>query len=128
MPRNLCIEFHDSTVHGIRMAGPDAIVEISVYVHSSAGVPGVDPGLGWFQAAELILSEGVIEHAPSGFPLALFDGVLAIDSDRFDDGPPLPLDRAGQVRLELQGNSELVMVGTRIRCELRGAPGEPEET
>jgi hypothetical protein len=61
----LAIEFHDATVHGIRSAGPDAVVEMTVYVHSSAGRPGFDAGVGWYQPAEMLLSDAVREQAPS---------------------------------------------------------------
>jgi hypothetical protein len=59
MAVNLAIEFHDSEVERIRTAGPDAVLEMSVYVHASRGCPGVDAGSGWYQGAEMVVADAV---------------------------------------------------------------------
>ena len=52
---NLAVEFHDSSVEGVRWIGGDALLEMSVFVLRSEGRPGWDDGDGWFQDAEVVL-------------------------------------------------------------------------
>ena len=83
---NKSLEFHDSTVSMVRAVGADLIVSFSeVYVHHSLGEPGVSPGEGFVQPAELV------------FSVALWTGVLgnavgSISRGRISvDGQPLSL-------------------------------------
>jgi hypothetical protein len=101
-PRNAAVEFHDSDIASIEIAG--AVVAIrfdQAYVHRSDGVPGRDSGSGWAQAAILILS-GVVpfEHVlqTSG---TLTDGTVRLGEQEYRDLIPVPLSYSGDTSLSL---------------------------
>jgi hypothetical protein len=50
---NQAIELHDSKVAELsyEVSGRAVLVFSSLYIHESAGRPGVDSGKGWFQQA-----------------------------------------------------------------------------
>ncbi len=125
---NLAIEFHDSTVEAVRTAGRDAVLEMTVYVHGSAGRPGFDPGTGWYQPADLVLSGAVIGDRVPAPPLQLEDGTVTLGGERLDGCVPLPFDRTGEVQIELSAVEGTWRArGSRLRVVLRGTPGEIEE-
>jgi hypothetical protein len=128
MAMNYAVEFHDSSVERLRSAGRDAVLEMTVYVHGSTGRPGVDAGTGWYQDAEVIVSDAVLGQvpAPSDWPLDLYDGAITVDRERFGNVVPLPFDRTGQatVEMELKDDArQFVVSGSRVRINLTGTPG-----
>jgi len=124
---NRGIEFHDSTVHAVRTAGGDAVVEMTVYVHSTAGRPGADPGTGWYQRAEMVVAGAVLGQNTPAAPLDLDDGVVTVD-ERFENVVPLPFDRNGRVNVVLQGvGGSFRASGSGLRISLKGSPGQAED-
>jgi hypothetical protein len=127
MTVNHSIEFHDSTVHAVRLEGANAVIEMTVYVHSSAGQPGVDAGTGWYQPAEMVMAEAVLGQNAPAVPLDLDDGMVTVDEGQFESVVPLPFDRAGRVSLVLQGvGGSLRATGSRLHIVLKGSRGKTE--
>jgi hypothetical protein len=121
------IELHDSTIQAIRADGPDLVIEMTVYVHESAGVPGRDPGVGWFQPAQMFVSNVVLDAGLPPVPLRLDDGVVGADGERLENIVRLPLDCSGQVTVELRGlRGAIAARGSRVRVNLEGTPGTVE--
>ena len=57
---NQSIELHDSVLGEIGFAEGDAKLSfVHAYIHRSEGRPGIDPGTGWSQKAELIIEEAI---------------------------------------------------------------------
>jgi len=128
MSVNQSIEFHDSTVHTVRTAGPDAVIEMTVYVHASTGRPGVDAGTGWHQRAQMLVSGVVLEQNPSDGSLDLYDGIVTVDGERLENLVPIPFDRTGKIKIELRGEaSSLAASGSAVRIVLTGVPGPSEQ-
>ena len=98
---NSALEFHDSEVGAVRMSGGALhVVFDSAYVHGSPGVPGVDPGAGYAQAAELVFSEAQFtEHGACVG--AVSDGVISALGATFDNLVPLPFSVLGRVSAKL---------------------------
>lgn len=128
MKANQSIEFHDSTVHAIRSDGANAVIEVTAYVHSSAGRPGADAGTGWHQRAEMVVTGVVFGQNAPALPLVLEDGVVTVGAERFANVVPLPFDRASKVDVVLQGpGGSLLATGSGLRIVLKGSPGKAEE-
>lgn len=128
MASHLGIELHDSTLHSVRFVGLDAVVNLTVYVHSSAGRPGVDAGTGWHQPAEMVVAEAVLAHEDAAVPLDIDEGVVTVGAERFENVLPLPFDRAGPVSILLQGGGGAFRArGSGLRIKLTGSPGASEQ-
>ncbi len=124
---NLAIELHDSTLHAVRLEASDAVLETTPYVHASAGRPGVDSGDGWFQRAEIVLSEATLEqHGPTE-PLQVEDGTITVEGERFDNLVRLPFDRRGPAHVEVRARAGSFRASASgVRVVLVGPPGPTE--
>lgn len=95
-----------------------------MYVHGSTGRPGVDAGSGWYQRAEIVVSDAVRQQDPTAWPLDLYGGSVTVDGELFGNVVPLPCDRKGPADVEFEGDEGwLVMSGSRVRIVLTGTPG-----
>jgi hypothetical protein len=122
---NRAIELHDSNLAGVESVGADAVFHLdAAYVHGSEGRPGIDPGFGWLQAVDLVVSGAVIESLPQGLPAALVDGVLTAGGTALENLIPLPLMVEGTVLLAMTtSDGERVLVhGSGPRFLPRGEP------
>jgi hypothetical protein len=115
-------EIHDSVLDSMSMEENQAVLMFShVYIHQSEGKPGVDPGIGWTQAAIIRVANAVIGSSLSEWPRDLSDGYLKVNGEVSDNMIPIPLDQGGNVELRLETWNEVVLVsGTHIRLELLG--------
>ena len=115
------IELHDSTVERVERDGDDLVLVLAAYVHRSAGVPGVDPGSGFTQLAEVRVRAGRVTGLPA-LPFALASGRLYVAATPHDNCLPAPLVHVGPARLELRGMlGELAVVeGASVRITLVG--------
>jgi hypothetical protein len=112
---NSVIELHDSEVAGITQSGGSIVVHFRpAYVHRSEGRPGIDPGSGWLQDLDLVVSEAVLISVFTELPRTILDGSLTVDGV-IDSIIPLPLDVSGAVRFSAESWNEerLVIQGTR---------------
>jgi hypothetical protein len=122
---NSAIEIHDSNLAGVESVGRDAVFHLdAAYVHRSEGRPGIDPGSGWLQDIDLVVSGAVIESLPEELPGALADGVLSAGGTAWDNLIPLPLAVSGAVALSMTtSGGELVLVhGSGAEIVPRGEP------
>lgn len=127
MTQNRAIEFHDSVLHAVRVVGNDTVVDMTLYVHSSDGRPGVDAGTGWYQAGELLV-RGVAIDPSSRASLKVDDGIVSVDAERFVNIVPLPFERTGRVTVEFRGRGEAFLArGSALRVVLKGEPGQVEQ-
>lgn len=95
---NWSVEIHDSRVARITPKGKNLVISLgSAYLHCSAGRPGIDPGSGWLQEIDLVISGAVIEALPSELPVDLCDGSFAVGEARWENSIPLPLAVSGAV-------------------------------
>lgn len=126
---NHAFEFHDGTIHSVRVIGPDAVLAMNVCVHASDGEPGVDAGVSWFQDAEVSISGFALIEGDTGESLDwdASDGKLEADGETLAM-VPVPFEKAGRVRIELSGfqGEEFVASGSSIRVVTVGTPGAVE--
>ncbi len=101
--QNRVIELHDSTVRAITKSDDSLVVEFRpAYVHSSEGRPGLDPGTGWTQDADLVIRECNSWPTAAELPAWISDGELIVGEERYPNVIPIPLDRKrADVRLAL---------------------------
>jgi hypothetical protein len=127
---NRRIEVHDTTLAGISYQGRDLRVHLApAYVHASEGRPGLDPGSGWLQDVDLIVSEAVVESSPSRLPAWLSDGTFSAGEIVLENEVPFPLAVPGPVRLRfVTGHGEsLAVAGAGASALPRGEPRYLEE-
>jgi hypothetical protein len=118
---NEAVELHDSAITAIHHAGSDMVLELVAIVHSSEGRPGRDPGKTGTQPAELVIEDAHIASTPTSLPLSILSGRISTDAETLENVLPLPIDMAGDVRLELSGaEGTLSAKGRRVRLALRG--------
>jgi hypothetical protein len=128
--KNRCIEIHDSKLDAISIQGGDAVLHFpKVYIHESAGTPGVDAGSGWVQEAVLRISGAAVKRSFSKFPADLLDGYIKISDSLLENVIPIPLNHNGIVELRLETwNDEVVLIGGgSVQLELIGEPRYVEE-
>ena len=101
--QNRIIELHDSTVSAILEKDFSLVIELRpAYVHSSNGRPGIDPGSGWTQDADLVIREFDQLPIAAELPAWISDGELVVGEERFPNAIPIPLDRKrDNVQLDL---------------------------
>ena len=109
------IELHDSHVAGIALSGDCVIVHLRpAYVHRSEGRPGIDPGSGWVQDLDMVVSEAMLVSRFSKMSRDLDDGSLSVGNEVFENIVPLPIDVRGAVCFSAVSQSErLIIQGTR---------------
>jgi hypothetical protein len=123
MSVNTALEFHDSTLAGVDQNGRDLVLRLDpAYLHRSHGQPGLDPGEGWLQPLDLIVTEAIIEALPSVLPCDLFDGSLSAGGTIWENSVALPLEVAGAVTLRLVtcNGEHLAAQGNGVMCRLHG--------
>jgi hypothetical protein len=129
---NRAIEIHDSVLASVSFSqGQAQLYFSSVYIHQSEGVPGRDPGSGWFQRAVLRIRDAKMEGTFSEFPVDLTDGQTRMGQSILDNEIPVPLRHAGAFELRLQAmwkEQEVVsFTGSGAELELLGEPEYVEE-
>ena len=128
--KNRAIEIHDSTLDAISVRDGEAVLYFSsVYIHESAGTPGVDAGSGWVQEALLRIREAAVKRSFSKFPADLLDGYIMLGDTVLDNQIPIPQSHKGNVELLLASrNDEVVLItGRSTEVELIGQPKYVEE-
>ncbi len=121
---NRVIELHDSEVSAISQTTKEIIISFSfAYIHESEGVPGVDPGKGFGQKAELIVNGAAMEGALPDFPVDIGEGFLALNGVKSDNDIPIPFDFKGDFLMELAfvGGHRLRITGTSATLSLFGS-------
>ena len=99
---NQMSELHDSELAIIWFDYRAAIIIFShLYIHKSEGKPGIDPGSGWSQRAELVIGDATEIDLPSAWPCKIYDGFLELNGDLHDNEIPIPLAHSGSVRFKL---------------------------
>ncbi|MBZ5645346.1 MAG: hypothetical protein LAO19_21510 [Acidobacteriia bacterium] len=128
--KNRSIEIHDSVLQAISFHHREAVLDFSsVYIHESAGTPGVDPGSGWVQKALLRISDASLKRSFPEFPADLLHGQIMLSDSILVNTIPIPLRHEGIVELKLETwNNEVVLIsGSRVKLELIGEPEYVEE-
>lgn len=99
------IELHDSEAAVIFYFNGSVVIIFShAYVHESEGKPGVDPGSGWYQRAELVIGNAPEPDFEVAWPFEIYEGSLFLDDVELDNMIPIPLEHPGSVKLKLGGN------------------------
>ncbi len=128
--KNRRIEIHDSKLDAVSLQAGDAVLHFpEVYIHESAGTPGVDAGSGWVQEALLSISGATVERSFSKFPADLLDGYIKIGESLLKNEIPIPLNHNGIVELRFETwNDEVLLIrGGSVNLELVGEPKYVEE-
>jgi hypothetical protein len=128
--QNRAIEIHDSTLDAASVRDGQAVLHFpKVYIHQSAGVPGVDPGSEWVQEAVLRISEAVVKGSFSKVPTDLLDGYIKLGDVVIRNVIAVPLHYQGIVEIRLESwNDEAVLVaGGSADLELIGEPKYVQE-
>ncbi len=129
--KNRAIEIHDSTLDAVSVRDGEAVLHFStVYIHESAGRPGVDAGSGLVQEAFLRLRDAAVERSFSKLPADLLDGHIILSGAVLNNLIPIPLMHNGSVKLRLESwNDELLLItGGSAELELIGAPKYIEDS
>lgn len=116
------LELLDSRLDQIDLVDGGAIIHFShAYIHKSAGTPGKDPGTGWSQEAQLVLTSVSGSRVLPALPNTISDGYLEVGGIRHEL-IPLPFSRRGKATLSLVfvDGSQLEISGERPVVELSG--------
>jgi len=129
---NHAIEIHDSILSQISFFQNEAQLHFAaLYIHESDGVPGVDAGRGWFQAAILRIRDAKVDGVFTEFPVDLTTGRTRIGQDILENEIPFPLHHKGPFELRLQAMwreaAVMTLTGSSAELELVGEPGDVEE-
>jgi hypothetical protein len=120
---NGLIEIHDTRVTDIRTAGEDVVLVVDAYVHESAGRPGIDPGAGFSQHAELVFQRARILERPDGSTLWITGGMLTSTNRTFDNLLPIPFQLAEPLEFFAEGaDGRLRIVAESAQLVLIGEP------
>jgi hypothetical protein len=128
--KNRAIEIHDSALDAISVRDGTALLHFPcVYIHESAGTPGVDGGSCWVQEAILRMSDADVIKSFSKHPADLLDGHIKLGDKILRNVIPIPLSHKGIVELRLESwNDEVVMIiASGAELELIGEPKYLEE-
>src|SRR5690349_11553175 len=124
---NRAIELHDTTVAGIATIGAQILLFLRAYVHQTEGIPGVDAGTGWIQAAIIRIGEATFGEADGmpQLPAEIWTGNLTLeDRATLDNMLPLPFQVSGAVtlRLSLDAPANVVIHGRGAEIVTVGEP------
>jgi hypothetical protein len=126
---NRAIEFHDSELAAVSRLGASVTLSFSaVYVHESAGVPGVAAGAGWYQSATLAIAHGEIA-SDAKVPASVADGFIRVAGTLHQNHIPAvagTLDGPIELSLLLSTAETLLVRGAAITIELSGQPSSVE--
>jgi len=129
---NRVAELHDSRITALERKGGDLVIHFQLYIHESEGIPGKDPGIGWYQQAQMTmhgLKVDDLSAESSEFPIAISDGFTIYDGQRHENGFDLPLVNVKDFELNLttvQGTN-IHLSSNSADLELTGTPGKPEK-
>ena len=120
---NNAIELHDSEISAVCLSDCELrVVFDPAYVHCSAGRPGVDPGLGYLQSAELVFTNAQLAQNGGDCTGTISGGFVANDLVEYANVIPLPLTLSGRISAEIIFNTGAVMkvTGSGLSCLLKG--------
>jgi hypothetical protein len=124
---NRMIELHDSEIASVEFDAGTAIITFShAYIHKSDGVPGVDPGTGWSQRAELRIRKASNPDMPKYLPYRIDNGLLRLGDVEHPNEIPIPLSYDGTLTLNLlvadaeYGYNEISITGSGVELKLIG--------
>jgi hypothetical protein len=101
--------------------GSNVVVDAALYVHSTPGVPGVDPGTGWNQEAELVIADGFIAEEPLAGILWVTDGSIEVGLSLYPNMVPLPFLHSGKTSIKFVGaEGTLIISGGGLEVVLKG--------
>jgi hypothetical protein len=129
-PLNRAIEFHDSELAAVEQIGSAVVLSFSaIYIHESAGEPGVDAGVGWYQPCTFTISDarGVFDVA---LPSPIADGFVRAGDALHQNGLPSLRDCVeGPIELSLLlvTAATVLVRGASLKIELSGQPSHKEE-
>ncbi len=127
---NRAIEFHDSELAAVSRVGPSVVLSFStVYVHESAGVPGVDAGIGWYQPATLTIAHGEMASEVQ-LPASVADGFIRVAGTFHQNHIPAvagTLDGPIELSLLLSTAETLRVHGAGMAMEPSGQPSPVEQ-
>ena len=112
---NAALEFHDSEVVRVEVAGQRLAIVLSGYVHRSPGRPGVDPGSGWSEDTVLQFTGATVQGEFKNLPVSLSDGNLGTPDAVFSNVVPVPSSFQGPIHMELHG-----VTGERMTVDASG--------
>ena len=116
------LEFHDSIVSSTSAVGPNLVITFSeAYIHRSTGEPGVSPGDGFTQSAELIFSDASWSGALHEARGAISDAYIVV-ADQQRTLLPVPFIATSPVSAEFSfaSGSVLKVAATSASCSVAG--------
>lgn len=121
---NSALELHDSdvsVVHGV--GGTLRVLFSSAYVHRSDGRPGIDPGAGYVQLAEIVFSGASWRGLSPECAGPLSDGVLTVSGEA-RSLIPLPYSAIGETKAEFifASGAALSVSANAVNCSCSGEP------
>jgi hypothetical protein len=125
---NRAIELHDSELSSASLVGTSALLSFArVYLHESAGRPGVDAGSGWYQPAIFRIAAATLAPAVQ-LPSRLADGTLRTGNAVHNNVIPAGEVGPGPIELSLvlSAGETLVVRGDTLSIELQGQPSAVE--
>jgi hypothetical protein len=132
---NQAIELHDSELAVLwhEQNGEAVLIFSKLRIHQSDGRPGIDPGVGWFQRAELVIEHASLTEDLRGWPWQIFHGEILIGGIKHENVAPLPLARKGDFKLALNAidddsqSRQIEIIGTAATLALLGVPRKHED-
>ena len=118
------LELRDSRISRVDVSGGVATIHFShAYIHKSTRTPGIDPGTGWSQEAQLILSEVADLESVPRTPNTISDGYLEVGGIKHEL-VPLPFKRkvGAILRITFVDGTDFEIAGAKPLIELLGAP------
>lgn len=122
---NCCLEFHDSRADSVTTTdGSVSVVFTSAYLHKSEGMPGVDAGTGWTQAATLEFSSARVSGAHDIGDGRIMDRSLEVNGEQRLTGIPIPFDVSRMVKgtFGFSNGTVIVIEAARAHLALWGNP------
>jgi len=90
---NEIIEFHDSEIMQVEVINRNLMrILMRAYIHKSKGIPGIDPGTGWVQNAELQIKQLYSYGGIPAIRVRISSGLLVIDEKAYLNEIPIPLN------------------------------------
>lgn len=129
---NKVIELHDSEIGEIIFNQNEIKIFFnSIIIHESKGKPGVDAGTVYSQKAELLFKGTCnLIGKVKLYPYLIMDGSLEVDGILFRNELPVPLNKAGIIKLILiprNIDSEIEVTANHVSLTLIGEPEDIED-
>src|SRR5262245_3745701 len=119
---NAAIELHDSEISEVTVVGHSLrIVLDPAYVHQSSGRPGVDPGDGVLQKAELVFTGASWTGLSPDCQGTISDGAVLVDEKSLVL-VPCPMQSTGQItaRIDFTSGRTLEVKAQEVSCAAVG--------